>query len=358
VRAAHLDPFSGASGDMLLGAAVDAGADLAAVESALAGLGLEGWALRADAVTRGGIAATTVVVLVADTDSGVVRTWGNVRALLQDAKLPDPVKARSLATFSRIAEVSARLSRRPVGHVHFSEIAALDAIIDVVGACAAFDLLEIGSLTCGPVAQGAGMVRGEHGLHPVPAPEVLALLEGAVTYGTGEPLELCTTTGAALLAEWADGWGPLPPLRLERVGYGAGMRDLARPNLVRLVLGEEIESTPPAGAVLALSARAGDDPEGGQEGWDERLARLLSGGALDAWALPLTGGGTLVTCLTPPERADEVRAALRTATGAPSIHGSVVERWAAGAAAPTDEGARRPPRPDPPPPIPPDPRSA
>lgn len=236
---------------MLLGAAVDAGADLAEVEAALGALGLEGWALRADEVTRGGIAATTVVVLIADTDSGVVRTWGNVRALLEDAELPERVKARSLATFERIAEVSARLSRRPVGHVHFSEIAALDAIIDVVGTCAAFALLDIGSLTCGPVAQGVGMVRGEHGLHPVPSPEVLALLEGAITYGTGEPLELCTTTGAALLAEWADSWGPMPPLRVERVGYGAGLRDLERPNLVRLVLGQAVEPVPPAAIFTA-----------------------------------------------------------------------------------------------------------
>ena len=346
---------------MLLAAAVDAGADLGEVEAALDGLGLEGWALRADPVTRGGIAATTVVVLVADTDSGVVRTWGNVRALLEDAKLPERVKVRSLATFSRIAEVSARLSRRPVDHVHFSEIAALDAIIDVVGTCAAFALLDIGSLTCGPVAQGVGMVRGEHGLHPVPSPEVLALLEGAVTYGTGEPMELCTTTGAALLAEWADGWGPMPPLRIERVGYGAGLRDLDRPNLVRMVLGEPIEPVAGAATLLALSARAAPAAEGDRHGapagWEDGVARLRSEGALDAWALPLAGGGTLVTCLALPQQADTLRAALVTATGAASVHGSRVERWVAGTTAPPVEVPAAP-RPEPLPPIPPDPRSA
>jgi hypothetical protein len=336
---------------MLLAAAVDAGADLDEVIEILGGMDLDGWALRADEVVRGGVAATAVVLLLADSDSAIVRTWGNVRTLLEDAKLPDRVKARALATFSRMTEVSARLSRRPVDLVHFSEVAALDAIIDVVSTCAAFDLLGIESMTSGPVAQGVGMVRGEHGLHPVPAPEVLALLEGAVTYGTGEPVELCTPTGAALLAEWTDAWGPMPPLTVRRVGYGAGARELSRPNVLRLVIGEREEPVAPQGDALLLAATAAAAPGDGD------LAGLRRAGALDAWVVPLAGGRGRVTCVAPPEHAAGLRAALLALPGVEEVHSCAVGRWAPGPA-PAADPLGAPHRPDPLPPIPPDPRSA
>jgi uncharacterized protein (TIGR00299 family) protein len=341
VRVAHLEPLSGASGDMLLGAAVDAGADLDVVVGILGKLALDGWALRADSVTRGGIAGTSVVLLVADDSDGVVRTWGNVRSLIEQAPLPPRVRARSIATFSRIAEVEAQLSRRDVQHVHFHDVGALDAIIDVVGTCAALDLLGIERVTCGPVAQGMGMVRGEHGLHPVPGPAVLQLLAGAPTYGTGEPVELCTETGAALLAEWADAWGPMPPLTLRAVGYGAGTRELGRPNVLRLILGEAEDVHVPGRALLLTATVPG--------GGEDLLAALRAEGALDAWAVPLTDGRAAVTCVTPPETADPLRKVLLGV--AVAVQGSVVERWT-----PSNPGAPprapAPPAPAPPPPGP------
>lgn len=324
MRVAHLDPLSGASGDMLLGAALDAGADLDAVVQILQGLGLEGWALRADRVLRRGVPATSVVMLVADTDSAIVRTWGNVRGLLEDADLPVRVKARSLATFSRLAQVEARLSRREIAHVHFSEIGALDAIIDVVSVCAGFDLLRLDAVTCGPVAVGLGMARGEHGLHPVPSPAVLALLEGATTFSTGEPTELCTPTGAALLAEWADAWTPMPPLTLRQVGYGAGTRDLALPNVLRLVVGERADQEQGPAEALLLSALTDGHGEQQMAG---TLRALRRAGAADAWSRAAGQGRAEVTCLTDLAQAEQVRRAMAQETGTAQVLAHAVQRW-------------------------------
>lgn len=321
MKIGYLDPVSGASGDMLIAAAVDAGADLDAIVKTLDCLKLDGWALRADQVVRGGIAATSVVLLVADTDSPIVRTWGNVRHLLADAALPDRVKERSLATFQRMAEVEARLSRRPIAHVHFSEVGALDAVVDVVGACAALEQLAVESVVCGPVAQGVGMARGEHGLHPIPGPAVLELLAGAPTFSTDEPVELTTRTGAALLAEWTVAWGLMPPLVVERVGYGAGNRDLARPNVLRLVLG----TTPAraghvaAGSIL-LSAVGAVDAEAA-------VTMLRDRGALDAWAVPAGDGRFEVRCLCPPRRTTDLRARLSALDGFEVLWEQHVDRW-------------------------------
>jgi uncharacterized protein (TIGR00299 family) protein len=320
VRIGYLDPLSGASGDMLLGAAVDAGARLDDVVAVLDGLALDGWALRADEVVRGGIAATSVVLLVAGSDEAVVRTYGNVRGLLENAALPERVRLRALGAFQRMAEVQGRLERRSVEHVHFSQIGALDAIIDVVGACAALDLLGVESVVCGPVAQGVGMVRGEHGLSPVPAPAVLELLRGAPTFATGEPFELCTPTGAALLAEWSGGWGPMPPLRVDRVGYGAGTRELDRPNILRLVLGEALPTTaedPEAVELFAVAPAAG---------YGKLVEALRDAGAHDAWVVPTTGDQVIVACVAATELTDELRRVLAEGTGS-AVVGRAARRW-------------------------------
>jgi pyridinium-3,5-bisthiocarboxylic acid mononucleotide nickel chelatase len=174
---AHIDPVSGASGDMLLGALLDAGAALDGVRDVIGALGLRGWSLTAETVVRGGIGATHAVVATEDTS--VVRTWTNVRELLAGAPLPEAVRGRALATFRRLAEAEGRIHRIAPERVHFHEVGALDAIVDVVGVCAALAQLGVDRVTCGPVPQGVGMTRAAHGLLPIPAPAVLELLRGA-----------------------------------------------------------------------------------------------------------------------------------------------------------------------------------
>lgn len=326
MKVAYLDPFSGASGDMLLGAVVDAGAPLEGIVEILQGLRVDGWAVRADAVTRGGLAATSVIVMCEET--GVVRTWGNIRELLGGADLPEPVRRRALATFSHIAEVEARIHRRDLEHVHFHEVGGLDAIVDVVGVCAGLHLLGVESVTSGPVAQGVGMVRTDHGLLPIPAPAVLELLQGAPTYSTGEAFELCTPTGAALLAEWTDTWGALPAMTLERVGYGAGSHDLDRPNVIRIVVGEATETGPATGRALLLETTV-DDLSG--ELVPPVLDALRTAGASDAWARPVSmkkgRPGVEIVCLASPERGEALRRVLFRETTTLGVRGTLVEKW-------------------------------
>lgn len=326
MRVAHIDPFSGASGDMLLGAVVDAGVDVERIIAVLEGLGLDGWDLAADTVTRSGIGATRVQVTARE--DGVVRTWANVRDLLGAADLPESVRGRAIATFQRIAEAEARIHRRDVDRVHFHEVGALDAIVDIVGVCAGLEFLGVERVTCGPVAQGTGMTRSDHGLLPVPAPAVLALLAGAPTYSTGEPVELCTPTGAALLVEWVDEWTDLPPMVLDVTGYGAGARELHRPNLIRVVLGDAAHDGG-ATQVLVL-ATAIDDLSG--ELIPPVLDALRAAGAHDAWACPVVmkkgRPGVELVCLADPRRGDALRRVLFTETTTLGVRGWLVDRWA------------------------------
>ena len=321
-----VDPVSGASGDMLLGAVVDAGVPLERIEQTLDGLGVDGWALRADPVTRAGLAATHVVVMTRET--GVVRTWANVRDLLRRADLPEPVRERALATFLRLARVEARIHRRELERVHFHEVGALDAIVDVVGVCAGLDALGVTSVTCGPVPQGVGMVRGEHGLLPLPAPAVLELLVGAPTFSTGEAVELTTPTGAALLAEWTDEWGPLPAMTVAAVGYGAGSRELERPNVLRVVLGERTEAASPPGQVVVLETAVDDLPG---ELVPHVLDALRAAGASDAYARPVVmkkgRPGVEIVCLAAPARAEALRAVLFRETTTLGVRARLDGRW-------------------------------
>src|SRR5579859_2026776 len=224
---------------MALGSLVDAGADLDEVRSVLTTLPFGGWAIEAEPVLRSGVAATRVVVHV--TETRVVRTHAHIAGLITEARLPDRVRSRALAPFAGLAEADGRLHRRPPAQVHFHELGGIDAIVDIVGTCAALELLEVDEVYASPVATGTGMVRTSHGVLPNPAPAVVELLRGAPTYGRDLPVELTTPTGAALLAALVVGWGPLPPLRIETTGFGAGTRELdGLPNAVQVVLGSVI----------------------------------------------------------------------------------------------------------------------
>ncbi len=314
---------------MALGSLVDAGADLSAVERELAALPVGGWSLEARSIQRGGLAATQVVVRVRETP--VVRTHAHIVGLITEARLPERARRRALAAFSALARVEGRLHGRPPSQVHFHEVGGTDAIVDIVGTCVALEVLGVDEVRASPVAQGSGMVRSSHGLLPVPAPAVLELLAGAPTYGTDVPVELTTPTGAALLAALVEEWGPMPAVRVERVGRGAGSRELeGRPNLVQVVIGETAAVAGPGHPVVVLETNL-DDVTG--EVLAHALAALLEAGALDAWITPVLGKkgrpAHQLSVVAEVPRADELRALLVAETGTLGIRTSSLERWTA-----------------------------
>jgi uncharacterized protein (TIGR00299 family) protein len=216
-------------------------------------------------------------------DSSHHRTWPDVRGLLADADLDPAVRDGALAVFERLAVAEGRVHRISPDEVHFHEVGALDALADVVGVVAGFAHLGLSRLSASPVALGSGSARGAHGVVPIPGPAVLELLAGIPVHAGAVPAEMCTPTGAALVAERVDEWTTLPPMRVERVGTGAGGRDPAElPNVVRLVLGTPEEATP-AGAVV-LETNVDDlDPRL----WPGILDALFAAGASDAWLTPI-----------------------------------------------------------------------
>nr|WP_281372103.1 nickel pincer cofactor biosynthesis protein LarC [Modestobacter versicolor] len=276
-----MDLAAGASGDMLLGALVDAGVPLEVLAGAVSALPVEAVTLSTEAVTRHGLGATRVHVHAPPSE--VHRTWSDVRALLATAALPGAVRDGALAVFERLAVAEGRVHRVPADEVHFHEVGALDALADVVGVVAGFEHLGLERLSASPVALGSGSARGAHGVVPVPGPAVLELLAGVPVLAGPVPAETCTPTGAALLAARVQEWTTLPPMRVRRVGSGAGGRDpVELPNVVRLVLGDPVEVDPAAGLLLETNV---DDLD--PRLWPGVLGELLAAGASDAWLTPV-----------------------------------------------------------------------
>ena len=319
--------FSGIAGDMALGSLVDAGADLDQVREICSRIPVGGWKLEAEPVLRGGIGATHIIVHTEE--SGVVRTAGHIAGLIEEARLPDRVRVRALATFDALARAEGRLHRRPPEQVHFHEVGGLDAIVDVVGTCAALELLEVDEVHSSPVANGVGMVRAAHGLLPNPAPAVVELLRGAPTFGVDIAAELTTPTGAALLAANVTRWGPLPMMTVASMGFGAGTRELeARPNLTQVVVGTMSDEMPAGQPVTLLEVNV-DDATG--ETLAHAIAMLMEAGAHDAWITPILmkkgRPAHTVSALCDPSLARQVAATLTAETGSLGVRGQTFERW-------------------------------
>ena len=272
---------SGIAGDMALGALIDAGADIDDVVAGCNRLGLDGWHLSATTVARSAITATRVEVTCAESHHH--RGLADIRAILDAADLPARVHARAVGVFVRLAAAEAEVHGCTPDEVHFHEVGAVDALIDVVGTCAALESLGIDRVTAGRVALGSGTATTEHGLLPVPAPAVTRLLAGAPVSGGAVEAELTTPTGAALLAELVDRWGPVPDMTLLAGGLGAGSRNPEHvPNVVQVLIGE---AAPAAGTdeVVVIEANL-DDVTG--EVLAHTIARLMEEGARDAWVSP------------------------------------------------------------------------
>jgi len=321
--------YAGIAGDMALASLIDAGADLDEVRSLLRRLPIGGWTVEAQPVLRAGIAATRVDVRAED--SAVVRTHAHIAALVDEARLPDRVRERALATFSALADVEGRLHGRPPSQVHFHEVGGIDAIVDVVGTCAALEILGVDRVQASPVATGLGMVRSAHGLLPNPAPAVVELLKGVPTYGRDVTVELTTPTGAALLAANAGGFGPMPAMTVEAVGFGAGSREIdGLPNTTQVVVGAATgDAVPPSGQPVVLLEVNVDDVTG--ETVAHAIGVLLDAGAHDAWVTPILmkkgRPAYTVSALCDPAQAAQIARGLATETGSLGVRGTTLERW-------------------------------
>lgn len=322
--------FSGVAGDMALGSLIDAGADVDAVRELLGRLPVDGWALEVEPVLRSGIAGTKVHVHAHE--ETVVRTAAHIQGLVAEARLPERVQQRAATVFRALAEAEGALHRRPPEQVHFHEVGGIDAIVDIVGTCAALEVLEVDEVACSPIAVGLGMVRAAHGILPNPAPAVVELLAGVPTRGLDLNIELTTPTGAALMAGLATDFGPLPAMRIDATGFGAGSRELdGRPNLTQVVLGELAERPLGEGQPVVLLEANVDDATG--EVLAHALGALLAAGAHDAWITPILmkkgRPAHTVHALCDPALATQVTQVLAAETGTLGVRGSRLERWPA-----------------------------
>jgi hypothetical protein len=299
MRTCYLDPFSGISGDMTVGALIDAGADPRSLFDALDSLGT-GATFEVEKTKRRGIAASKFRVHAAEAKSH--RHLPHIQRILEQSRLPDAAKQKAVAVFQQLGEAEARVHALPIGKVHFHEVGAVDSICDIAGACMGFDLLGVEEIVCAPVNVGSGTVSTEHGVLPVPAPATALLLTGHPIYARGPQLELTTPTGAAIATTLASRFGGMPPMKIASIGYGAGDKDFTEhANVLRAVIGERTAASEST-TVTVLEANIDDSTP---EVLGYAMERLLAAGALDVTLSPIlmkkNRAASQLTVLASPE---------------------------------------------------------
>src|SRR5579884_344666 len=309
MKICYFDCFSGISGDMLLGALADAGADRAELSRQISRLGLEAVQVAFEPCVRGGITATKFRVQAPAGRQH--RHLSQIERIIRAASLDPAVEERSIAIFRRLAQAEAAIHQMPVEKIHFHEVGAVDSIVDIVGACVALELLGASRVYCSPLNLGSGTVQCEHGTLPVPAPATAALVRGKPVYARGPSAELTTPTGAAIAVTLAASFGPMPPMCVGAIGYGAGDRDFPeQPNVLRVMLGEAA-GVSEAVEIWVLEANI-DDMSPQLAGYVTE--RLLEAGALDVtWApvyMKKDRPGFTVTALAQPQDCERLAALL------------------------------------------------
>jgi len=333
MKLAYFDCFSGISGDMTLGALVDAGLPVEELRAGLGGLQMPGWELGAEKVWKNGMSATYVTVKTQDSPKH--RSLSVILDILENSMLARPVANMATAIFRKLGEAEATVHDVPIEKIHFHEVGAVDAIVDIVGACIGFHALEIEKFACSALNVGGGTAKMAHGVLPVPAPATARLLQGLPTYSNGVQKELVTPTGAAIVATLCEAYGPQPGMKVSSIGYGAGTADLeGQPNVVRIMIGEEVAA---AGAQTAMP------------GWDEEISvieanlddmnpqiyghfqeRALAAGALDVYATPVqmkkNRPGVLLTVLCKPTDAEALVSMIFAETTTFGVRSHVAQR--------------------------------
>ena len=317
-RTLYLDCFAGASGDMLVGAMLDCGLDFESLRSELMKLGVEGYDMSLNRVDRSGISASKFDVhLTAAAHShghhhdhsrehhhhSHHRSLSEIKKIISSSNLGEEVKGRAQTIFQRIGEAESKIHDIPIESVHFHEVGAIDSIVDVVGACVAFDALKIGRIISSPLHVGSGTFQCAHGTYPVPGPATAELLKGVPIYSKDIEGELVTPTGAAIISTLAESYGPAPMMRIEKIGYGAGTRDYPKfPNALRAIIGEleeDADRTPTTVTVIEANI---DDLNAQVFGY--LMEKALAEGALDIFYTPAqmkkNRPGVLLTLLCNP----------------------------------------------------------
>jgi len=286
MKTLYFDCFSGAAGDMIVGALIDAGADFEKIRDGLMSLGVEGYDVAIEKVKKKGVMATKFNVNIAE-HGHPHRHLKHIVAIIEKGNLPEKVRAASLQTFQKIAEAEATVHGSTVEKVHFHEVGAVDSIVDIVGAHLALEQLKPDRIESSPLHVGSGTVKCAHGVMPVPAPATALLLKGLPTYGGEVDGELVTPTGAALIAQLAQKFGPQPAMAVESVGAGSGTRDLPdRPNVLRVMLGQALGG---AGATETVTVIEANIDDMNPELFPPLVKGLLDAGARDAFLTPILG---------------------------------------------------------------------
>ena len=306
MRIAYFDCFSGASGDMILGSLIDAGLSPQRLREVLKKIPMEGVQLNTKKVLRRGISATQVIV----TGKGDERPHRNLKELLkiiEKSHLDSEIKRKGREVFERIAAVEAKIHRKPTEEIHFHELGGFDSIVDIMGTLWGFQQMGIDKLYVSKVNLGSGFVTCEHGILPVPAPATLALMKGKPIYSSGIERELLTPTGAALLTFLGSEFGQIPPMKVERVGYGAGRDELPHPNLLRLMIGTPFTG-PRKERVTVIETNIDDmNPQF----YDYVIENLLAIGVMEVFLTPIlmkkNRPGTLLTVICSPEKLTSVK---------------------------------------------------
>ena len=311
-RIAYFDCPSGAAGDMIMGALVDAGAPFEALRDALHGLDLTGWDLVRHEVRRGDFRATKVDVEIAAAAHHHHRTLGDIVAILDGSRLPAPVTERARRIFERLADAEARVHGTTRERVHFHDVGAVDAIVDVTGGVLGLHLLRVETVYVSPLPLGGGFSDGPHGRMPIPGPGTAELLRGFPVVDTGVRVELVTPTGAAILTTLAKPALRPPAMTLRGVGYGAGTRDLpGTPNVLRCFVGETVESGGATETIVQVETTIDDMSP---QLYEPLVDRLFEAGALDVFLTPVvmkrSRPGTVLTALCAPDRVGDLNRVL------------------------------------------------
>jgi hypothetical protein len=325
MRVAYLDCFAGISGDMTLGAFLDAGLNLDDFAQEIAKLNLHGYQITAEKVMKNGISGTQVKVEIGD--QKVHRNLRDIVQIIERSTLDTEVKATSIKIFEKLASAEAKIHNTSVDKIHFHEVGAMDAIIDIVGAAIGIRLLGIEKVYASAIHVGQGFIDCRHGRLPGPAPATADLLKGIPVYSTGIDVELTTPTGAAIVSTLAVRFGGMPEFTLERIGYGAGQADLKLPNLLRVLVGEARVDTYERDTVSVIETNIDDmNPEY----YGYVSDRLMLHGALDvsfaSVFMKKNRLGVLVTVLCPNEIVDAAIDILLSETSTMGVRVHRVER--------------------------------
>ena len=350
-RVAWFNCSAGVAGDMVLASLVDAGADRVETQVRIAdimsGLDLHDYALTFEPTQRAGVSSTRAIVVEHRHDEHENhgdhenhdhhahhqhRSWRDIRELITRSELPSRVRDRAISVFHVLADVEAKIHGVFVDDVTFHEVGAVDSIVDIVGVCAALEVLGVERIVCGPIGTGHGTIRSQHGELPNPSPAVvgLATLRNVMLTGIDDRRELATPTGVAIMVALAESFGPMPPMKVSTRGFGAGTADIdGRANVVQVLVGESaVERTLTGEQVRLLEANV-DDVTG--EVLAHSISALLAAGAHDAWATPIVmkkgRPAHTVHALCDPVLTDVVTQVLVAETGTLGVRGTILERW-------------------------------